>query len=162
MSVDIISDGKTKVTFVAAADDIADTNAPTVAELGAGVDVEAFITPDGMAIELSDDSVDTSALNSTFSTMKVGRSSVSIEITFKDQGKDAAPWTTVEGRAAGFLVVRRNVDSETGYAAADEVEVYTVTCGDIKIVPAAENEVSKFAVDMFSSSDPVLDATVAA
>ena len=161
MSVDIIADGRTKVTFVDAADDIADVAAPTAAEANAGTDLQEFITPDGLAVELSDDSVDTSALNSTFSAMKVGRSSVTLEITFKDQGKTNAPWTTVADRAPGFLVIRRNVASEGAFAASDEVEVYTVVCGDHKIIPAAENEVSKFAIDLYSTADPVLDATVA-
>lgn len=155
---DILIDGKVKVTFAPA---VADTSAPTTAELGAGEDIEAFITPDGLAVELSDDSVDTSALNSTFTTMKVGRSSVTLNVTFKDQGKDNAPWTTFANRASGYMVVRRNIDSTDAYSVGDDVEVYTVKAGDHMIVPAAENEVSKFNIDLFSQADPVLDAVVA-
>lgn len=158
---DILIDGKVKVTFIPSTTGVADTSAPDTTELAAGADVEAYITPDGLAVELSDDSVDTSALNSTFTTMKVGRSNVTLGLTFKDQGKGAAPWTTFADRASGHLVVRRNVDASTAYADGDDVEVYTVKAGDHMIVPAAENEVSKFNIDLFSQADPVLDAVVA-
>lgn len=155
---DIISDGKVKVTWVTS---LSSTTSPSAAELSAGTDLEAFITPDGLSIEIGDDSVDTSALNSTFSTTKAGRGTVSIEVTLKDQGRDQVPYSTFDNRPAGFLVVRRNIDSATAYASGQYVEVYSCTAGDHKIQPPAANEVAKFAVEFFSSTDPVLHATAA-
>lgn len=155
---DIISDGKIKVGFVTT---LTSTTSPSTAEVTAGVDLESFITPDGLSIDLGDDEVDTSALNSTFSTKAVGRGTVSIEITMKSQGYAAAPWTTFDARPSGYLVVRRNVSSSTDWAAAQIVEVYTVTAGDRKPMPPAANEVAKFSVDFFSSTDPVLHAVLA-
>lgn len=156
---DIISDGQVKVTWLTS---LTAPGAPSAAELSAGTDLEGFITPDGLSVEIGDDSVDTSALNSTFSTTKAGRGTVAIEVTFKDQGRDQAPWSTFVGRPSGYLVIRRNVDSSTAYAASQSVEVYAVTAGDHKIQPPAANEVAKFAVEYFSSTDPVLSASTVA
>ena len=155
---DVISDGKVKVTWVTA---LANPSTPTTAELAGGVDLEGFITPDGLAVEIGDDEVDTSSLNSTFSATRAGRGTVSIEVTFKDQGKGNAPWTTFSDRPAGFMVIRRNVDSATAYATSDDVEVYAATAGDPQIEAPAANEMSKFMVAFFASSDPILAASVA-
>lgn len=156
---DIISDGKVKVTWCTT---LSSTSSPSAAELTSGDDLEGYITPDGLSIDLGDDEVDTSALNSTFSSTIAGRGTVSIEVTFKDQGKGNAPWTTFDDRPTGWLVVRRNVASTTAYASGQYVEVYTVACGDPKLIAPAANEVAKFAVDFYSSTDPVLHATTAA
>lgn len=155
---DVISDGKVKVTWV---DALVDPAAPTTAELGGGVDLESFITPDGLAVEIGDDEVDTSSLNSTFSATRAGRGTVDIEVTFKDQGKNNAPWTTFSDRPAGFMVIRRNIDSDVAYSAGDDVEVYTATAGDPQIEAPAANEMSKFMIGFYASSDPILAASVA-
>ena len=80
---DIVSDGMVKVGWVTT---LSSLTSPTATQITAGVDLESFLTPDGLGIELGDEAVDTSALNSTFSTEKAGRGTVSIELTFKDQG----------------------------------------------------------------------------
>ncbi|MBK6887034.1 MAG: hypothetical protein IPH03_11820 [Tetrasphaera sp.] len=100
---DIIADGYVKVGWVTT---LSSLTSPTAVQLGAGVDLETFLTADGLGIELGDEAVDTSALNSTFSTEKAGRGTVSIELTFKDQGAANPPWTTFATRPTGFLVVR--------------------------------------------------------
>lgn len=156
---DIITDGMVRVTWLTS---LASTTSPSAAALTAGVHLESFITPDGLAIELGDDSVDTSGLNSTFSSSRAGRGTVSIELTFKDQGKAAVPWTTFNTRPTGFLVVRRNLASTTAYAASQYVEVYTVAAADQNPVAPAANEVAKFTVALFSTADPVIHATTAA
>lgn len=156
---DIISDGKVRVTWLTS---LASTTTPSAAAVEAGVDLEPFITPDGLAIDLGDDEVDTSALNSTFSSTIAGRGTVAIEITFKDQGRGNSPWTDFDDRPTGYLVVRRNLATTTDYASGHFVEVYTVQAGDPKLIPPAANEVAKFAVQFFSSTDPVLHATCAA
>lgn len=158
---DLISDGMTRATWLTS---LASTTSPSAAAVEAGVDLEAVLTPDGLAIELGDDEVDTSALNSTFSATAAGRGTVSIELTLKQQGRTAAPWTTFHAspRPSGYLVVRRGLPVATSYAASQHVEVYPVKAGDVKPLPPAPNEVAKFAVQLFPSADPVLDATCAA
>lgn len=153
---DIIGDGMVKVTWVTS---LASTTAPSAATLGGGTDLQGYITPDGLGIEVGDDEVDTSALNSTFSSKKVGRGTVSIELTFKDQGKANAPWTTFASRPTGYLVVRRNVAAATAWASGQYAEVYTVKAGDQMPLPAVANELSRFKVNLFSTADPVMHAT---
>lgn len=156
---DQVTDGMTLVSWVTT---LTSTTSPSAAQLAAGVALESWITPDGLGIELGDDEVDTSSLNSTFSSRKAGRGTVSIELTMKDQGRGVAPWDTFDNRPAGFLAVRRNVLATTAFAASDLVEIYTAKAGDRKPIAPAPNEASKFAVQLFSSTDPELHATCAA
>ena len=145
---DIISDGMTKVSWVTT---ISNTAAPTTAELNAGVALESYITPDGLGISTGTDSVDTGALNSTQNTQVPGRRSDDITLTFKDQGRANAPYTTFASRPTGYLVVRRGVASTTAWASSQKVTVYPGTAGDRQDVPTAPNEVLKFAVPIMVS-----------
>lgn len=154
---DQYSDGNVKVGWVTT---LASITVPETSEVTAGVDLESFITPDGLQISLGDDSVDTSALNSTFSTSKAGRATVEIELTFKQQGVGNAPWTTFASRPSGWLVVRRNVATTTDWANGQLVEVYPCKAGDRKLAPPAANELEKFMVQFFPTSDPQLHATL--
>ena len=155
---DILEDGMTRVCFVPT---IASTAAPTVAEIGAGQDLEDYLTPDGLGIEYSTESADVSGLSSTFSSSLPGRQSVSGELTLKDNGRGSVPWSTFSGKPSGYLVVRRYVDVGDVYAISDKVEVYTVQAGQRRPMSPAANEVSKFAVSVFHTAAPVLDAVVA-
>lgn len=155
---DIIADGMVKVGWVTT---LSSLTSPTATQITAGVDLESFLTPDGLSIELGDEAVDTSALNSTFSTEKAGRGTVAIELTFKDQGQANAPWTTFASRPSGYLVVRYGVATTTDWAASQKVDVYTVKAGDRKPVAPAANEVAKFSVQLFSTADPSIAVTTA-
>lgn len=155
---DIIADGMVKVGWVTT---LSSLTSPTAVQITAGVDLESFLTPDGLGIELGDESVSTDALNSTFSTEKAGRGTVSIELTFKDQGAANPPWTTFASRPAGYLVVRTGVATTTDWTAAQKVDIYTVRAGDRKSAAPAANEVAKFSVQLFSTADPSIAATVA-
>lgn len=155
---DIIADGMVKVGWVTT---LSSTTSPTAVQITAGVDLESLLTPDGLGIELGDEAVDNSALNSTFSTEKAGRGTVAITLTFKDQGVAAVPWTTFASRPVGFLVVRTGVDATTDWAASQRVDVYSVKAGDRNPIAPAANEVAKFSVQLFSSADPSIASTVA-
>lgn len=155
---DILADGMTRVSWVPT---ISNTSAPTTAELNAGVALESFITPDGLGINTSTDTVDNSALNSTQSTVLPGRRADEVSLTFKQQGQSAAPWTTFASRPSGFLVVRRGVASATAWTAAQKVQVYPCTAGDRQILPPAANELEKFTVPLMVTAAVVDTATVA-
>lgn len=156
---DIISDGYVKVGWVTT---LSSLTSPTATQITAGVDLESFLTPDGLGIELGDEAVDTSALNSTFSTEKAGRGTVSIELTFKDQGQANPPWSTFATRGtAGYLVVRTGVAATTDWAASQKVDVYSVVYADRKPLAPAANEVAKFSIQLFSTADPSIAVTVA-
>ena len=126
---DLTYDGMMRVAFVPT---IANIAAPTVAELGAGIDLTPRLAPDGLSRSADTGSVDTTKMNSTANTQKAGRRSFTASVTYV-RGTDE-PATEVEEaltyRAAGFLVIRSNVTWETPWTAAQVVEVYPVEVGE--------------------------------
>lgn len=160
----LVHDGMYKVTWVTT---IADQDAPTVAELTAGMDLECQLTPDGLGREASDETVDTSRLCSVFTTMQVGRTSFDVSLTLVrlDEsvvGVDDDAYHTLVKGTRGFLVVRDNLPSDTAYAADQEVEVYPVQCGTRSKANPAANELQTFSLPLTVTGDPALAAVVAA
>jgi len=156
---DIVNDGMTAVSFVPT---ISSTAAPTVAELNAGTRLDSFLTPDGLGLEFSTESVDTTALSSTYNAELPGRLTVSTELTLKHQGDGVAPFSTFASKPEGYIVVRRNLATSTAWTAGQTVEVYTVQIGTRRRNAPAANEVLKFTVQAFHTSAPVFGSTVAA
>lgn len=155
---DIVSDGLTRVTWVPS---IASPAAPTAAELNGGVALEGFITADGWDASTSTDPVDNSALNSTQNTQLAGRRSDTVTLTFKQQGKTAAPWTTFAGQPTGYLVRRSGVASGTAWASGQKVTVYPVQAGYRDEKAPAKNEMEKFAVPFYMTGQVLDTAAVA-
>lgn len=160
----LVHDGYYLVSFV---DDIADISAPTVAELTAGLELECQITPDGLAREASDETVDTSRLCSVFTTMKQGRTSFEVSITLvrldeEVVGVTDTAYATLVKRKLGYLVVRDNLPATTAWAATQEVEVYPVECGTRSKANPAANEQQTFTIPMTVYADPDLYSMVAA
>ena len=157
---DLINDGMTKVSWVTS---IANINAPTAAELTAGSDFTARITPDGLKIDPSTADVDTSSLASTFDTKTVGRVGYDTEVTFKrgTTGGEDLPYTTLKYGVSGYLVVRRGVAYATAWATSQKCEVYPITCGEPQNSSPAANEVMKFVSPMKVTAPPATAATVA-
>jgi len=155
---DIVSDGMTKVAFVTT---IAAPAAPTAAEMAAGEDLEGFLTPDGLGMDFGNDSVDVTALSSTYNAELPGRQTVSTELTFKHQGDAVAPFSTFAGKPEGYIVVRRNVDATDAWAENDVIEVYPVQIGTRRRMAPAANEVLKFTVQAFHTSAPVAGVVAA-
>lgn len=155
---DIVSDGMTKVAFVTT---ISAPAAPTAAEMAAGEDLEGFLTPDGLGMDFGNDSVDVTALSSTYNAELPGRLTLSTELTFKHQGDTAAPFSTFAGKPEGYIVVRRNVDATDAWAENDVIEVYPVQIGIRRRQAPAANEVLKFTVQAFHTSAPVAGVVAA-
>ncbi len=150
---DMLLDGNIKVSWVSTISNIA---APTVAELTAGVSLEDRLTPDGLNIGFDTSMIPNSALSSTYDTEQVGRSKVTTTLKYK---KGAVGTTdtladTLVFRAAGFLVVRRGVDSATAFAAADDVEVYPSQCGRPNPDAPAPNSIQTVTVQLGSTGTP--------
>lgn len=158
----LASDGNWRVSWVTT---IADISAPTVAELNAGTELaEDFITPEGLSIEPETEGRDTSTLGSTFSTSRAGRRAFENSLTCyraENPANDTA-YDLLVFRASGYLVVRRNLASDTAYAASQEVEVYPVECGEPQLSAPAPNATQMFTVPFYVTSDPDTRATVAA
>lgn len=156
---DLINDGMTKVSWVTS---IANIQAPAVAELTAGLDWTFRITPDGLKTDPTTASVDTGSLGSKTDTATVGRVGYDIELTCKrgTTTQEDQPYTTLKYGAAGYLVVRRGVATETAYLAGQIVEVYPVVCGKPMSIAPAANEVMKFTSPLKLTSAEATDVAV--
>lgn len=161
----LVHDGMYRVSWVPA---IVNINAPTVSELNHAdaIRLECQATPDGLARDASDESVDTSRLCSLFSTTQVGRTGFEASVTLvrlderEDDVEDVA-YNTLRKGVRGFLVIRDNLAAEVAWAAGQEVEVYPAQCGTrTKAAPAA-NEQQTFTVPMNITAAPALYAAVA-
>lgn len=158
---DVLADGNTRVSFVPT---IADIAAPTTTELDAGTDLQWVITADGLiGFEASTAEVDNSALASKFDTKDIGRGSFSgTMLRLKRQsGTDTVRETLVRG-TSGYITIRRGVDEATAWTAAQGVEVYPVRIGTRRNLPPEMNSVEKYEVPTVITSEPELDAVVAA
>lgn len=150
---DMLLDGNLKASWVPT---IANLDAPTVAELTAGVSLESRLTPDGLNISFDTSMINNSALSSTYETEQVGRSKVTTTLKYKA----GAPGTTdtvretLTFRAVGFLVVRRGVDSSQAFAAADKVEIYPSQCGRPNPDVPAPNAIQVVTVQLGSTGTP--------
>lgn len=125
-------DKKTRVTWVPLASGIVDINAPTVAELTAGTDLQDFMTPDGLNFPAATGSIDNSNLGSDMTTNRVGRRSIS-SASLKMQRQSQANDTVADMLAylmEGFVVIRRGLDKAAAWAASQEVKVYPAQCGE--------------------------------
>lgn len=163
MAADLLADGNIKATWALS---IASIAAPTVAELTAGtaVDLECFITLNGLDIKGDTASVDNTALCSTDDTEEPGRVSYQIELTVKrkeDPLQDKG-WNTLTDRAPGYLVVRRSVSADIAWAADQTCEVYPVRCGRPIMEMPEKNSAQRFKVKLFNNSKAEDRAVVAA
>jgi hypothetical protein len=141
-----VFDGNIRATWCAT---IANIAAPTVAELTAGTALEGFITPDGLDITPKDASVDTSTLKSAVNSAKPGRIDYQVSMTLlRDDSSDVA-WNLFVRGTVGFLVVRDNLDSATGWVAGQKVAVYPGTAGIPKKDKIAINKRQTFATELF-------------
>lgn len=154
----VIIDGRVRVTW---ATSIANTAAPTVAELNAGTALESFITPDGLDIGMDTGAVDTSNLKSTFTTNKAGRKKPSISVTMHHDSPTDTPYNLLPYRTNGYLVVRRGVDATTAWTVADKVEVYPAESGEAVQVKPGPDSVWDFTSPLFVTADPQTRAVVA-
>jgi hypothetical protein len=144
-------------TYVYWLDTVASLAAPTVANITAGTllpGVTNFDTPSSEA------EVDTSDIYSIYDTSIVGTSKAGpITLTIKrDDTDESDTWDLLEFRDTGVLVF-----SDFGPAVAtSKVRVYPVQVGQRRPAGYGRNTVQTFDVSFYVTSDPELDAVVAA
>jgi hypothetical protein len=154
------ADGRTRVWIVPA---IANLASPTTTELGAGTAIDGFMSPDGLVgFEPDTADVDTSKLNSTFSTTSAGRASFSGTLLrfIKQTGSDVVYNTLVYGYTA-FVVIRRDLTVTTAWTTGQAVECYPFQCGEIRNIAPAANAVHTYEVITKITSQPNLRAVIA-
>jgi hypothetical protein len=157
---DITSDGKVRVYWVTT---ISNQNAPTTTELNAGIALQSTLTADGLnGLNPDTADVDTSALDSTFTTNVNGRTSFSnVMLRLKKQSGTDTIFTTLTRDTAGFLVVRRSVASTTAWTTAQGVEVYPALCEEVSRLDPAPNTVERYEIGIKITASPSLRAAVA-
>jgi hypothetical protein len=160
MAADLLGDGNVKVTFALT---VASISAPTAAEANAGVDLQEFITKEGLDISPDQKAVDNTALASRSETEDAGTVSYSIELEVKRKEvavEDVGYNTLVRG-TLGYLIVRRDQPHEDVYAAGDRVECYPVRCGVQQDQPPKLNEPQTFKSKLFNHTEADTRALVA-
>jgi hypothetical protein len=157
---DIVSDGKTRVSWVPT---IASIAAPTTTELNAGMQLQSTLTAAGLSgLQPETAKVDTSSLASTFTTSVNGRTSFGdIELEFKKQSGTDTIYDTLTRDTAGYLVVRTGIAESTAWAASQKVRVYPMQCGEVSHRDPEENSLERYGVPMTVTSTPNLRATTA-
>jgi hypothetical protein len=150
---DLSFDGMMRVAFVPV---IANINAPTAVELTAGTDLTPRLTPDGLAISTDTASVDSTKMSSTANSQKAGRRSFTVSITYTRGTAvgEIAIETALTYRAAGYLVVRRDVAYATAFAAAQKVEIYPVEVGEANPASPAPDALQNVEVPFMVTSEP--------
>lgn len=109
--------------------EIADTTAPTVTEIVAGVDVSCYLTPDGFSLTIDQATISDERLCSTETFAQPGRKSYTLTLTGIDNTNSPNEATDnelvdtlVEGTEM-YLVRRRGVPFDQEIAADDKVTV---------------------------------------
>jgi hypothetical protein len=157
---DITADGKTRVYWVTS---IASQGAPTTTELNAGIALQSTMTADGLSGFNPDTAdVDTSALDSTFSTVVNGRTSFSNTLLrLKKQSGTDTIFTTLVRDAAGYVVIRRSITASTAWASTQAIEVYPAVCEEISRLDPAPNTIERYEIGIKITASPSLRAAVA-
>lgn len=156
----IAVDGTVRVSWVTS---IANIQAPTAAELTAGLLLTPILTPDGVQnFQPSTASIPTSSLADTFDTVGAGRTSFqTATLQFYKQPSADTAYTTLIRNAAGFVAIRRYVATGTAYTLGQGCQIYPAICGDPIDMDAAPNEAAKWQAQIFISAAPALRATIA-
>jgi hypothetical protein len=157
---DIVADGTMRVSWVPT---ISNKNAPTVAELNAGIRVSSVMPKDGFTgFEPDTASVDNATIESTFDTQQIGTDSFGdSSLTLKKQDGTDTTWNTLVRGAAGYVVVRRYIAAATAWAIGQKVNVYPAVCGTKKEVAPEKNTMARYTVPIKITADPALDVAVA-
>lgn len=160
----ILCDGRTKVTWVPAIANIAAPSAGTELAAAGSVDLQGYITPDGLNLGNSEAVIDASVLSSTAEYEQPGRYKVTMDFTCQrdDVVANDKAWTTLVRLTAGYIVIRRGPSESTAYASGDKLEVYTVTVGKRQMQKPAKNALATFTVHLYASGADNDNATAAA
>jgi hypothetical protein len=158
---DIIGDGKERWDIVTS---IANTAAPTAAELNAGVRISQWMTKDGATGFVADTAdAPTSSKESTFQTAVNGMISLNNpQFKIKRQtplGSDAA-FTAMPTDGTAFAVRRNSKTATSAHVATDIVDVFPVQFSQKAKVDQADNQPEMYIVPVKITSQPKFDVAV--
>lgn len=137
------ADGNTRVLWV---DTLANPDAPTAVEIESGEDFSCYLTSDGWAPGLDEQTISDERLCSVQTFERLGRYSRSLTVKYVENPGDAPnnlAFTTLVPRGEGFFVVRRGKAFDLPIVAADKVDVWPVQMGQYNPLPPEANSIFK-------------------
>jgi hypothetical protein len=153
-----VYEGKTNVYWLTS---LSNKNAPTVAEITAGVALTNFVSKDGVEVNINSNNVDSATIADTFDAQVTGSWGADVTITmFRDNTADTA-WNTCVYGTNGFLVIDRFRASGVLPSVGNKVEVYPAQMHQPSPENSASNQVVRFTEKFAVTAQPVLSATVA-
>lgn len=152
----IISNGEVKIWWVTT---IADTTAPTVAEIGAGTDVTGFMS--SLDTPLDGNAVDSSDLSSAFNKTVAGKFGGNVNAQMYRDDTDDDAFILFPRNTTGFLVIRRFGGSDVAVGAGDEVDVWPLRVITRSDVPLDDESVQAFTANFAALDEPDIAVTVA-
>lgn len=156
------ADGNVKVMIVTT---LANTAAPTVAELTAGStkDISCYLTGDGYNPSLDEQVIADARLCDTETYEQPGRKTRGLSVTYIDNTNTASPndaKTTLVPGTALYVVTRRGKAFDAAVTASDKVTVSPIKPGAYNELPPEANSVLKITQKLFITGK-TQDATVA-
>jgi hypothetical protein len=157
------TDGNVKITVVLT---IANTAAPTAAELNAGTTVPAdgYITGDGYSASAEQATVADERIGTTQTFEQPGRKTKSLSLTYvhnpASPTNNALFLALTEG-ADVYVVTRFGLPRTTTHASAQKVQVWPVKCGEPMPQYNGANSVQTITQKLFVTGDVKNPATVA-
>ncbi|MET0521470.1 MAG: hypothetical protein ABW156_05765 [Jiangellaceae bacterium] len=158
---DIIGDGREAWWWVPT---IANINAPTVAEINAGIRISQWMTEDGaQGFSPETAAAPTSGIEDKVDTAVPGRITFSGQkLRFRSQqGTDTAR-NTLTYDQRGNLVRRKSISAKTSAAAGQKVRVFPVACGEPVDLDFEKNMPERWEVPVFPTSEYSSSAAIAA
>lgn len=152
----LVYEGNVQVHFLTA---VADIDAPTTVEIGAGTDLTPFLTKNGVAVPNTQNMVDASGLSEVFNAEVVGSwGGGPVELTmYRDDVDETNAYDLVVYGTLGFLVIARF----NSIASAAKVEVWPVEMHEPTLMPSAKDEMQTFKAAFAVTSAPSMRAAVA-
>ncbi len=153
----VIPDGNVRFSEVAT---IADTTAPTAAEIAAGTDITPFVQ--SMDTPQEGNRVNASDLSSAFRITAPGKfgGDMSMEVHRGDIAADDTAYDLFARDVVTHIVLRRFGGSAVAIIAADTVEVYPVRVVSRSPHALEEEALQMVSVDMATTGEPDIDVAV--
>lgn len=142
---------------------VADITAPTVAEITAGDYLGRLITKDGAALGISQNRVEVASIDELFDAERMGSWGARPVLSlYRDDITETDGWDLVSNGAIGFLVISPFQATPGTEAAGDPAYVFPAEMGVPMPQDSGANSPQTFKVEFAVTSEPEMDATVAA
>lgn len=151
-------DGESRLDYVAT---IADPEAPTAAELNAGVPLTGHLLE--WNLPESGNTIDTADMGSSFNKQDLGTfggDAGTLTAYRDDETANDDAWSTLPRLTRGYLVERLFGGSDTTYAAADVVTVYQGAVSARSLQGRTRNTALQFQVIWAMTGEPLHDIAV--